>query len=115
MEWERLQDEHLSILHNRDPRRSHQIESQWQLDGPNCFAFGGRSHQIESQRFIGWTQLFCVRWNLTMEWARLQDEHLSILRNKDPRYSGQKWISGIIAALWKHWYLCLRSSQNYRD
>jgi hypothetical protein len=41
---------------------------------------------------------------MSVEWAKLQGEHLSILRNKDRRYSSQQLISGIVATLWKHWF-----------
>jgi hypothetical protein len=61
------------------------------------------SHLIGQQMQIGWRQLF--NSHLSMEWSRLQDEHLHQQGLYNKKKTGLLWATTILSKIWEDWTL----------
>jgi hypothetical protein len=58
---------------------------------------------IDEQSALGWRQIFQGR--MTMEWARLQDQHLRQLKITSNCQSGLLWTTNILTTVWKEFFV----------
>jgi hypothetical protein len=59
-------------------------------------------HLMDKQTSLGWRQIFQGR--MSLEWSRLQDQHLLQIKSNSNSLTGTLWTTNIITTVWKAFF-----------